>query len=280
VRPGSPNSTCHNTALHTAHGSPRRGRGLPEQRCRTRIGCAPYELSCWRGCRKAHPGRAGDRRAEAGLKPCPRCEAAVDTRLVTCPGRRPSGRRSFRKQRTVNPLTGPRAVEGAGRLFFTPSRPACGRPPAAAVLGRRIRRNSLIPHGTLRMDSHPRLILFHPDGRIIPPSLRKEERRDRHCRNLRFAWRGRCKRPSGALIDANLSNGKESRPIHGTCNAATNQLLFNDAQFPGEILFTTFYTGYAILADNEVGRILGLAGTWQQQKLKFDPSRRIIELEN
>jgi hypothetical protein len=130
------------------------------------------------------------------------------------------------------------------------------------------------------MDSHPRLILFHPDGRIIPPSLRKEERRDRHCRNLRLAWRGRCKRPSGALIDANLSNGKESRPIHGTYNAATNQLLFNDAQFPGEILFTTFYTGYAILADNEVGGILGLAATWQQQKLKFDPSRRIIELEN
>jgi hypothetical protein len=56
-------------------------------------------------------------------------------------------------------------------------------------------------------------------------------------------------------------------------------LLFNDAQFPGEILFTTFYTGYAIPADNEVGGILGLAGTWQQQKLKFDPSCRIIELE-
>src|SRR5215212_4874949 len=34
------------------------------------------------------------------------------------------------------PLRRVRAVEGAGRLFSTPSRPACGRPPAAAVLGR------------------------------------------------------------------------------------------------------------------------------------------------
>jgi hypothetical protein len=84
---------------------------------------------------------------------------------------------------------------------------------------------------------------------------------------------------SRALVDANQSNGKESRPIHGTYNAATNQLLFNDAQFPGEILFTTLSTGYAILADNELGGVLGLAGTWQQQKLKFDPSRRIIEVE-
>jgi single-strand DNA-binding protein len=36
------------------------------------------------------------------------------------------------------PLRRVRAVESVGRLFSTPSRPACGRPPAAAVLGRRV----------------------------------------------------------------------------------------------------------------------------------------------
>jgi hypothetical protein len=67
----------------------------------------------------------------------PRVPTAADTSMATesslsaCAGHLPSGRRSFRKQRTVNPPTAP-----ARYNFLYPSfqgRP-CGRPPAAAVL--------------------------------------------------------------------------------------------------------------------------------------------------
>jgi hypothetical protein len=66
-------------------------------------GCALHELSCPRGCRMAYPGgRAGDWRAEAAGH-LSGGEAAADTRLAMCAGHQPSGGRSFRKQRTVNP---------------------------------------------------------------------------------------------------------------------------------------------------------------------------------
>jgi hypothetical protein len=50
--------------------------------------------------------------------------------------RRPAVRRCGMRRSMGRPAPSCRAVEGAGRLFSTPSRPACGRPPAAAVLGR------------------------------------------------------------------------------------------------------------------------------------------------
>jgi hypothetical protein len=57
---------------------------------------------------------------------------AIDTSPATCTGHQPSGRRSFRNQRTVNPLIAPARYN----FLYSASRPACGRPPAAAVLGR------------------------------------------------------------------------------------------------------------------------------------------------
>jgi hypothetical protein len=55
---------------------------------------------------------------------------AIDTSPATCTGHQPSGRRSFRKQRTVNPLM----VPARYNFLYSSSRPANGRPPAA--LGR------------------------------------------------------------------------------------------------------------------------------------------------
>ena len=55
---------------------------------------------------------------------------AIDTSPASCAGHQPSGRRSFRKQRTVNPLTGPARYN----FPYSSSRPALraasGRPPA------------------------------------------------------------------------------------------------------------------------------------------------------
>jgi hypothetical protein len=57
---------------------------------------------------------------------------ATDTSLVTCAGYQPSGRRPFRKQRTVNPLMGPARYN----FLYSSSRPAlraaaCGGRPRA-----------------------------------------------------------------------------------------------------------------------------------------------------
>ena len=54
---------------------------------------------------------------------------AADISPATHAGHRPSGRRSFRKQRTVNPLTGPIRLQ---LLCSSSSRP-CGRPSTAAA---------------------------------------------------------------------------------------------------------------------------------------------------
>ena len=69
-------------------------------------GHALHELSCPRGCHKAHPVATlmtGGREAAGGAAHLSGREAAADTRMATCTGHWPSGRRSFRKQRTVNP---------------------------------------------------------------------------------------------------------------------------------------------------------------------------------
>jgi hypothetical protein len=98
-------------------------------------GHALHELSCPRGCRKAHPGgHAGDRWAGGGggAAHLSGREAAADTNMATYTGHWPSGRRSFRKQRTVNLLM----VPARYNFLYCSFKAAYGRPPAAAVLGR------------------------------------------------------------------------------------------------------------------------------------------------
>jgi hypothetical protein len=62
---------------------------------------------------------------------------AIDTSLTKCAGHQSSGERPLerpvRKQRTVNPLV----VPARYNFLYSSSRPACGRPPEAAVLSRR-----------------------------------------------------------------------------------------------------------------------------------------------
>jgi hypothetical protein len=63
---------------------------------------------------------------------------AIDTSLATCVGHRPSGGRSFRKQRTVNPLM----VPARYNFLYSSSRPALraaasgGRPRPSALTRR------------------------------------------------------------------------------------------------------------------------------------------------
>ena len=98
-------------------------------------GHALHELSCPRGCHKAHPVATlmtGGREAAGGAAHLSGREAAADTSMATCTGHWPSGRRSFRKQRTVNPLT----RSGSLQLPLLFSRPAlraaaCGGRPRA-----------------------------------------------------------------------------------------------------------------------------------------------------
>jgi hypothetical protein len=60
---------------------------------------------------------------------------AMDTTTAhrgTAYGHRLSGRQTARKQPTVNPPIAPARYN----FLYSSSRPACGRPPTAAVLGR------------------------------------------------------------------------------------------------------------------------------------------------
>ncbi len=79
---------------------------------------------------------------------------------------------------------------------------------------------------------------------------------------------------SGAL-DASLIDPQSDKvTIHGTYDAATNKIDFNDATFPGNVLFTTFFTGFAII--DGTGAVVALAGTWRELSLTFDVSRRVV----
>lgn len=66
--------------------------------------------------------------------------------------------------------------------------------------------------------------------------------------------------------------------IYGTYDDVTNQIVFNNASYPGEILFTTFFTGSAIFVPGTTDAF-ALAGTWHEQRLRF-VDRRIIQFEN
>ena len=83
----------------------------------------------------------------------------------------------------------------------------------------------------------------------------------------------------GALLDSFLrdSNSDTTR-ITGRYDAVTNMITFSSALFPGEILSTIFFTGFAIPNPNSLGEVNALAGTWHRQTLKFDTSRKVIDL--
>jgi hypothetical protein len=102
------------------------------------FGCAPHKLPCRGGCRgpTSCPHQWTGVRETTGY--CPRRQIVVDTgmaidaSLATGAGQQPSGERSLerplRKQRTVNPPM----VPARYNFLHASSRPACGRPPAAA----------------------------------------------------------------------------------------------------------------------------------------------------
>jgi hypothetical protein len=79
-------------------------------------------------------------------------------------------------------------------------------------------------------------------------------------------------------LDASLIDDQNNESnIQGTYNDVTNQIVFNDASFPGEILFTNFFTGSAIFIPGTTDAF-ALAGTWWEQRLKIE-GHHIIGLE-
>jgi hypothetical protein len=96
---------------------------------------------CPRGCRRGHyvsvlvpPGhRQPDTRPRGPT--AADTSMAIESSLSACAGHLPSGRRSFRKQRTVNPPIAPARYNFLYSSFKAGLRAACGRPrPAGAPL--------------------------------------------------------------------------------------------------------------------------------------------------
>jgi hypothetical protein len=83
---------------------------------------------------------------------------------------------------------------------------------------------------------------------------------------------------AGQLDVALIDDASDKHEVHGTFNDVTNQIVFNDAWFPGEILNTTFFTGSAIFVPGTT-EAFALAGTWHELRLQID-AKRIVGLEH
>ena|ERR1700730_1780688 len=72
----------------------------------------------------------------------------------------------------------------------------------------------------------------------------------------------------GTLLQTSLSDGTNDRQVSGTYDAVAGVIKFNDAEFPGLILTTTFFTANAIpLAD---GTVQSFVGSWTDQEITFE----------
>jgi hypothetical protein len=125
-------------------------------------GHALHELSCPRAAARPTPVATlvtGGREAAGGAAHLSGREAAADTSMATYTGHWPSGRRSFRKQRTVNPLMVPARYNF---LYSSSRRRVCQR----ARSSRLWRRPALRPgsHTTVTGESAP------PPSVVVRPS--------------------------------------------------------------------------------------------------------------
>ena len=140
-------------------------------------GCAARELPCPRGDHSdhyvstlvaggrtlaGHPSGASDRRGHRHV---------TAASVATCAGHSPSGRWSFRKQRTVNPLIVPARYD---YLYFS-SRPALrpaatprssGRRPHPLPAMVRTSRRPATPHPPRRASRSRRIVVALPPGRV------------------------------------------------------------------------------------------------------------------
>ena len=69
---------------------------------------------------------------------------------------------------------------------------------------------------------------------------------------------------TGAFVEANL----DGRTLTGQYDASTNQITFNDARFPGQTLFVSFYTG-CVMPTGE-GGVCAMAGTFTEQEILIE----------
>jgi hypothetical protein len=80
----------------------------------------------------------------------------------------------------------------------------------------------------------------------------------------------------GTLVQTTLFDGNNDRSIIGSYDSSTGVIRFNDAEFPGLILTTTFYTGNAIPQAD--GTVQSFVGSWTDQEFTFDESRKMMQV--
>jgi hypothetical protein len=88
---------------------------------------------------------------------------------------------------------------------------------------------------------------------------------------------------SGALQNSFIrTTTGDTIPITGTFDPTTKAIAFSTAHSPGEILFVTFYNGFAILDPKAVYGVYGFAGTWHSQTIHFEREgrKKVLKLVN
>jgi hypothetical protein len=86
---------------------------------------------------------------------------------------------------------------------------------------------------------------------------------------------------SGAFINSFIRDSNfEAIGINGRYDETTNTIEFNTAAFPGDVLFATYYMGFAILSTNDLGGVHALAGTWYRTTISFDKARTTRKVIN
>jgi hypothetical protein len=79
---------------------------------------------------------------------------------------------------------------------------------------------------------------------------------------------------AGRLDAALVDDQNNTNTIHGTYDDVMNQIMFNDASYPGETLFTNFFVGSAIFIPGSTVAF-ALAGTWSEARIQILPGRKL-----
>jgi hypothetical protein len=144
-------------------------------------GRAPRSLPCPRRLPQGpRRGRAGGRRMVGGRTPVrgvrsPRTSAWPQTSPSACAGHQPSGRRSFRKQRTVNPLTVPARYNFLYTLKAGPAGGRLRRPSSRRQRHDGNRGTGLTLRPRCLMAARPEA-LVHSSARSCPQDCRRRPR--------------------------------------------------------------------------------------------------------
>src|SRR5260370_35530308 len=69
----------------------------------------------------------------------------------------------------------------------------------------------------------------------------------------------------GTPLESTVFDGNNHRQVSGSYDSASGVIKFNDAEFPGLILTTTFFRGNAIAFPD--GTVQAFVGSWTDQEI-------------